>query len=90
MRAAAAKELEDWYKHRDEQLEKTKATNRWVTVTAISDNWELKLLFWVKALAYGYRLDVLVDEPDVSPLAVQGPLADVLMARVFGYDVRAI
>lgn len=49
MRAAAAKELEDWYKHRDEQLEKTKATNRWVTVTAISDNWELKLLFWVNA-----------------------------------------
>ena len=42
MRAAAAKELEDWYKHRDEQLEKTKATNRWVTVTAISDNWELE------------------------------------------------
>jgi len=28
MRAAAAKELEDWYKHRDEQLEKTKSTNR--------------------------------------------------------------
>ena len=50
MRAAAAKELEDWYKHRDEQLEKTKATNRWVTVTAILDYWELKLLFWVKAL----------------------------------------
>ena len=50
MRAAAAKELEDWYKHRDEQLEKTKATNRWVTVTAISDDWELKLLFRVKAL----------------------------------------
>lgn len=28
MRAGAQKELEDWYKHRDEQLEKTKATNR--------------------------------------------------------------
>jgi dimethylsulfoniopropionate demethylase len=42
------------------------------------------LLLWVKGIANGYRLDVLVDEPDVSPLAVQGPKADALMARVFG------
>ena len=59
--------------------------DRWWISIADSD-----LLFWVKALAYGYRLDVLVDEPDVSPLAVQGPLADDLMARVFGDAVRAI
>ena len=48
------------------------------------------LLLWIKGLAYGFRLDVLVDEPDVSPLAVQGPLADDLMARVFGDQVRDI
>jgi len=48
------------------------------------------LLYWVKGIAYGYRLDVLVDEPDVSPLAIQGPKADELMARVFGDDVRKI
>jgi dimethylsulfoniopropionate demethylase len=48
------------------------------------------LLLWVKGIAYGYRLDVLVDEPDVSPLAVQGPKADDLMARVFGDNVRDI
>tara|TARA_R110002096_G_scaffold155130_12_gene319420 strand:- start:6081 stop:7184 length:1104 start_codon:yes stop_codon:yes gene_type:complete len=48
------------------------------------------LLYWVKGIAYGYRLDVLVDEPDVSPLAIQGPKADELMARVFGEDVRKI
>ena len=59
--------------------------DRWWISIADSD-----LLFWVKALAYGYRLDVLVDEPDVSPLAVQGPLAEELMARVFGDAVRAI
>ncbi|MEL7178706.1 MAG: dimethylsulfoniopropionate demethylase [Pseudomonadota bacterium] len=59
--------------------------DRWWISIADSD-----LLFWVKALAYGYRLDVLVDEPDVSPLAVQGPLAEDLMARVFGDAVRAI
>jgi dimethylsulfoniopropionate demethylase len=33
---------------------------------------------------------VLIDEPDVSPLAVQGPLSDRLMARVFGDGVRDI
>ncbi|MEL6533640.1 MAG: dimethylsulfoniopropionate demethylase, partial [Pseudomonadota bacterium] len=48
------------------------------------------LLLWVKGIAYGYRLDVLVDEPDVSPLAVQGPKADELMARVFGDAIRDI
>ena len=59
--------------------------DRWWISIADSD-----LLLWVKGLAYGYRLDVLVDEPDVSPLAVQGPLADDLMERVFGGGVRAI
>jgi len=48
------------------------------------------LLYWVKGVANGYRLDVLVDEPDVSPLAVQGPKADALMARVFGDAIRGI
>jgi dimethylsulfoniopropionate demethylase len=33
---------------------------------------------------------VLVDEPDVSPLAVQGPKADDVMADVFGDAVRDI
>jgi len=59
--------------------------DRWWISIADSD-----LLFWVKGLAYGYRLDVLVDEPDVSPLAVQGPKADALMARVFGETVTAL
>jgi len=48
------------------------------------------LLFWIKGIVYGYRLDVLVDEPDVSPLAIQGPKADDLLARVFGDTVRDI
>ncbi|MFD0908550.1 dimethylsulfoniopropionate demethylase [Ruegeria arenilitoris] len=61
------------------------ADDRWWISIADSD-----LLLWVKGLANGYRLDVLVDEPDVSPLAVQGPKADDLMARVFGDRVRDI
>ena len=61
------------------------AEDRWWISIADSD-----LLYWVKGLAYGYRLDVLVDEPDVSPLAVQGPKADDLMARVFGDSIRDV
>ncbi|MEM9967810.1 MAG: dimethylsulfoniopropionate demethylase [Pseudomonadota bacterium] len=61
------------------------ADDRWWISIADSD-----LLFWVKGIANGYRLDVLVDEPDVSPLAVQGPKADALLARVFGDGVREI
>jgi dimethylsulfoniopropionate demethylase len=59
--------------------------DRWWISIADSD-----LLLWVKGIANGYRLDVLVDEPDVSPLAIQGPKADDLMARVFGDSVRDI
>ena len=61
------------------------AEDRWWISIADSD-----LLLWVKGIASGYRLDVLVDEPDVSPLGVQGPKADELMARVFGDAVRDV
>lgn len=43
------------------------AEDRWWISIADSD-----LLYRVKGIAQGWRLDVLVDEPDVSPLAVQG------------------
>jgi glycine cleavage system aminomethyltransferase T len=42
------------------------------------------LLFWAKALALGKGLDVRVTEPDVSPLALQGPKSLALMMDVFG------
>ncbi|MFK7754595.1 MAG: dimethylsulfoniopropionate demethylase [Sedimentitalea sp.] len=61
------------------------AEDRWWISIADSD-----LLLWVKGIANGYRLDVLVDEPDVSPLAIQGPKATELMARVFGDRIRDI
>ena len=61
------------------------AEDRWWISIADSD-----LLLWVKGIANGYRLDVLVDEPDVSPLAIQGPKADELAARIFGDGVRDI
>jgi len=48
------------------------------------------ILLWAKGLAVGYSLDVQVNEPDVSPLAVQGPKSDDVMALVFGEAVRRI
>ena len=47
------------------------------------------MLYYCKGLAAGFGLDVEVFEPDVSPLAVQGPKADQLIARVFGEEVVA-
>ncbi len=66
-----------------------------VAVKLADDHWWISiadsdLMLWVKGIANGYRLDVLIDEPDVSPLAVQGPKADDLMARVFGDAVRDV
>ena len=48
------------------------------------------LLLWTKALALGMNLDIEVCEPDVWPLAVQGPRAEDLVARIFGDRVRSV
>ena len=46
------------------------------------------VLLWAKGLALGASLNVTVFEPDVSPLAVQGPKAEEVMACVFGEQIR--
>ncbi len=61
------------------------AEDRFWLSTADSD-----VLLWAKGLAFGLGLNVSVEEPDVWPLAVQGPRADDLMASVFGEEVRAL
>lgn len=48
------------------------------------------VVLWAKGLAVGGRFDVSVEQPDVWPLAIQGPKADDLMASVFGEEVRSI
>ncbi len=48
------------------------------------------VLLWAKGLALGMDLQVEIDEPDVWPLAVQGPKSDDLAAQVFGDGVRNI
>jgi aminomethyltransferase len=46
------------------------------------------VLLWARGLAHGLRLDVNIIEPDVSPLAIQGPRADEVAARLLGDWVR--
>jgi len=48
------------------------------------------VLLWAKGLAIGMGLEVEIDEPDVSPLAIQGPKATALMVDLFGDEIRAL
>ena len=59
--------------------------NLWWLSIADSD-----VLLWAKGLATGLGLNVKVSEPDVWPLAIQGPKAEELMSRVFGESVKDI
>lgn len=48
------------------------------------------MLLWSRAVAAERRFRVRVSEPDVSPLAVQGPKAEDVIASVFGEQARAL
>jgi len=48
------------------------------------------ILLWAKAISAERGLDVVVTEPDASPLAVQGPRADDVVAVLFGDWVRGL
>ena len=48
------------------------------------------VLLWVRGLALGAKLNVEINEPDVWPLAVQGPKAAHVMAEIFGPKIRDI
>jgi len=61
------------------------AESHWWLSVADSD-----VLLWAKGLAAAAALDVEVSEPEVWPLAVQGPKAEQLMSRVFGNAVKDI
>ena len=59
------------------------------------DKWWLSIadadvIFFAKGLAAGNRFDVEINEPNVNILAVQGPLADVLMSKLFGEEIRKL
>ncbi len=59
--------------------------NHWWLSIADSD-----VMLWAQGLATGFGLKVDICEPDVWPLAVQGPKAEELLARVFGEHIREI
>ena len=66
-----------------------------IVIHVSDDTWWLSIadsdvMLWAKGLATGRGMDVEICEPDVWPVAVQGPKAENLMARVFGEEVRDI
>ncbi len=54
---------------------------------SLADN---DMLLWVRAIAAERGFDVEVTEPDVSPLAVQGPKAEDLVAELVGDEIRSL
>lgn len=54
---------------------------------SIGDN---NILMWARAIAAERRLNVEICEPDVSPMAIQGPNAESVVSAVFGDWVRAL
>lgn len=48
------------------------------------------VLLYAKGLSLAAKLNVTVTEPDVSPLAVQGPKAEALLCELFGGHVADI
>ena len=59
--------------------------NHWWLSIADTD-----VLLWAKGLATGLGLNVNISEPEIWPLAVQGPKAENLLTRVFGEEIKKI
>ncbi len=68
----------------DPVLLRLEADRFWLSI-ADSD-----VLLWVRAVAAEGGYDVAVREPDVSPLAVQGPKAESVIVDLFGDWVREL
>ena len=48
------------------------------------------VLLWAKGLAVGLNLNVSILEPEIYPLAIQGPKSEDLMVSVFGEEIKSI
>ena len=62
-----------------------KSTDHYYLSVADSD-----VLLWARGLAIGLRLNVRIREPDIWPLAIQGPRAADVLAKVFGERIHSI
>ena len=54
---------------------------------SISDS---DLMLWLQGVNVGKKYDIAIDEIDVCPLQIQGPLSENLMAKLAGEPVRDI
>lgn len=45
---------------------------------------------WAAGIAEGLGMNATIHEPDVSPLAIQGPKSDDVMAALFGEEIRTL
>ena len=54
---------------------------------SISDS---DLMLWLQGVNVGKKLNVQIDEIDVCPLQIQGPLSENLMAKLVGEPVRDV
>ncbi len=66
-----------------------------IAIKLARDHWWLSIadsdvILWAMGLASGFGFDVEIREPDIWPLAVQGPKAEQLMMSVFGDEVSSI
>ncbi|MFL2822902.1 MAG: dimethylsulfoniopropionate demethylase, partial [Paracoccaceae bacterium] len=68
----------------DPVIVKVEEDRYWISI-ADSD-----VLLWVSGIATGLSLNVRIFEPDVSILAIQGPLSNTLMQKVFGMDFDTV
>ena len=66
----------------DPILLKRSETNYWLSIA------DSNILFWARAIAAERKLNVDINEADASPLAVQGPNAETVVASIFGDWVR--
>jgi len=48
------------------------------------------VLLWARGLAIGFKLNVRIREPDVWPLAVQGPKAPLVLSEIFGDKINTL
>ncbi len=48
------------------------------------------ILLWAKGYALGSNFNVNIEEPDVYPLAIQGPKSEELMISIFGEEIKKI
>ena len=46
------------------------------------------ILFWAQGVAVNSGLNVSIQEPDVSPLQLQGPKSGMIMEKLFGESIK--